>query len=191
MKLANKYGVTLLTACLVSGMAMAHQVSQEDSRETAPRTLTLLKDCQVVGEYKMTDEQVSSYLDLQQAEQKMDVLYKPTAEFEQQLHQYSQQIEKLTELAIEETDESLHINKHYLAQQEQVVAKLDTLMAAHQHEFAALGQQGKLISAKAERFSQTMKATFADIDYDQIQIKSGQDSQLKGQCQHGSISFNS
>ncbi len=155
-----------ISSCLLISAAFATQSNDADT----DYTITLLKDCNVIAEYAMNAEQVEAYQALQAEEQKMHDLELPIQDFEQESQEYTEQIEQLTSLAIQDNDGSLYIDKSYLKQQEQVVAKLDKLMDEHQHEFDALGEQGSLIGARAEDFTDTIDASFDNIDYNQMRI---------------------
>lgn len=155
-----------ISSCFLISAVFASPTNDADTGYT----ITLMKDCNVVAEYPMNAEQAQTYQALQAEEQKMHAFEQPIQAIEQQLQEYTEQIEELTSLAIQDNDDTLYIDKNYLKQQEQVVAKLDLLMDEHQHEFNALGEQGRLIGAKAEDFAATIDDKFEDIDYNQIRI---------------------
>ncbi|WOH37470.1 hypothetical protein RI844_19245 [Thalassotalea fonticola] len=166
MTFQKTFKFATISSCLLIGAAFASQASSTNT----DYTITLLKGCDVVAKYAMNTEQVEAYQALQAEEQKMHALEQPIQAIEQQLQEYTEQIEELTSLAIQDNDDTLYIDKSYLKQQEQVVAKLDKLMDEHQHDFDALGEQGSLIGAKAEDFTDTIDASFDNVDYDQMRI---------------------
>ena len=155
-----------VSSCLLISAAFASQATNEDTGHT----ITLLKDCNVIAEYAMNAEQVTAYQALHAEEQKMHDLEKPTRAVEQQLQQFTDQIEELTSLAIQDNEDTLHIDKNYLKKQDQVVAKLQLLMDKNQHKFDAIGEQGRLIGVKADDFTDTIDDNFEDVDYNQIRI---------------------
>lgn len=179
MTLQKTFTFATISSTLLISAAFATQANNADT----DHTITLLKDCNVVAEYAMTAEQVEAYQALQLEEQKMHALEQPIQAFEQQLQAYTEQIEELTALAIQDNEDSLYIDKSYLKQQQQVVAKLDLLMDEHQHEFDALGEQGSLIGAKAENFSDTIDARFDHIDYNQMRIDHPGKADSNDQCE--------
>ncbi|MDF2180291.1 hypothetical protein P2G88_18700 [Aliiglaciecola sp. CAU 1673] len=129
------------------------------------------KDCQLVSEFVMTDEQRQAYQELMETEKKMEQLQAPIDAIEEQLDQYAADVERLTKLAIEETDQGVYINKAHLSEQKVASQKLNALIAAHQQDFDALGAYGKVISDKAERFKQSLDAQLKNADFDQLHIK--------------------
>jgi hypothetical protein len=133
-------------------------------------SVVALKDCEVVSEQVMTTEQLDAYLSLKQQEQKMQALEVPIQSIEQEIKVYTDEIEKLTKLAIQDTDESLHINKALLKQHDSVAKEFDKFMQLHQQDFDSLGKQGGIIGQKAEKFETAIKASLKTIDYDQIQV---------------------
>lgn len=157
---------TAISSCFLISGAFATQHNDANS----DYSITLMKDCNVVASYPMNPAQIEAYQELQNAEQKMASLELPIQSFEQELKEYTEQIEELTTLAIQESEDSLYIDKNYLKQQEIVVAKLDTLMAQHQHEFDALDEQGKTIGEKADKFTDAIDTSFSEVDYNQMRI---------------------
>ncbi|WNC71354.1 hypothetical protein RGQ13_14645 [Thalassotalea psychrophila] len=155
-----------ISSCLLISAAFATQQNDTNSGYS----ITLMKNCNVVANYPMNTAQIEAYQDLQAEEKKMTSLELPIQSFEQELKEYTEQIEKLTALAIQESEDSLYIDKNYLKQQEIVVAKLDALMDEHQHEFDALGEQGNAIGEVADKFTDTIDASFDNIDYNQMRI---------------------
>lgn len=94
----------------------------------------------------------------------------PIQGIEQEMQQYTDSIEKLTKLAIQETDESLYIDKKLMQQQKVVAKEFDEFMQKHQQDFDAIGAQGIVIGQYADNFSDSVKDTLAGIDYDQVQV---------------------
>ena len=91
----------------------------------------------------------------------------------------TQEIETLTSLAISETEDSLHIDKNFLKQQEQAIEKLDDFMAVHQENFDALGEQGTRLGESADSFTAAMKLQLEGLDYDNIRISSPEEGGVK------------
>lgn len=134
--------------------------------------IRVLQDCKLVAEYAMTQEQIYAYQELQKIEGTMAALELPIKAIEQQIQVYSNKIEQLSALAIQETDTTLHIDKTYLKQQDAVAKQLQKLIASHQADFDAIGQQGEKISAVAHKFEKAMAVTIDGLEHDQIEILS-------------------
>jgi len=181
MKNFKKYRATLIAACLFSSITIAATANQSTTT-TSGYTISLLKDCQLITQYPMTDQQVTAYLALKKAEKKMHGLESPIKAIEQDIKQYSNQIEQLTKQAIQETGTSLHINKSYLKQQNIVVNKLNKLMAIHQADFDALELQGRMIEEVADSFSEAIEVGIQDIDYDHIRVNDPNKATRKWHC---------
>lgn len=188
MRALKKYSTTLVASCLFSTLTIAATTSQSNI-STTDYTVSLLNDCQLVGQYPMTEDQVKAYLSLQQAEIEMQGLEEPIKAIEQEISQYSEKIEQLTKLAIQETSTSLHIDKKYLKKQEAVVEKLNSVMAKHQADFDALGEQGDLIGKIADEFSKKIKSTINNVEYDQIHVNDPDKPKQHSQCYRNSLSL--
>ena len=166
MTFHKTFTYTAISSCLLISTALATQSNENDTGYT----ISLLNNCNLVAQYPMNSEQIEAYKALRTEEQKMASLELPIQSIEQELSEYTKQIEELTALAIQESDDSLYIDKNYLKQQEAVVAKLDLLMDKHQHEFDALGEQGRVIGKTADKFTDTIETSFDGIEYNQMRI---------------------
>ncbi len=178
MTLLKKFAPAFITTCLLTTAVFS---AQSETQQSGYK-IQVLDNCQVVKEYEMTNEQIDSYLALKVEEEKMDLLETPISAIQDSLNNYSEQINELTALAIQETDQSLYIDKDYLKQQEQVVKKLDVLMKAHQQDFDALGKQGKKIGNVADTFVASLEVTIGDVEHQQIHIISPDDQENNYQC---------
>lgn len=185
MKFIKKITPVIITSCLFTVAAIA---SQSDN-QTSEYSITLMKDCQVISKYKMNTKQINAYLALKEQEDVMESLEMPINAIESELDEYSNQIEELTSLAIQENDDRLTIDKHYLAQQEEVVEKLNALMEAHQKDFDALGEQGSKISEIANEFTDSIKVSIGDVDYDHIRVNSPDEKQSGFHCYSDTVSI--
>jgi len=171
MTLLKKLTPVLITTCLLTTAVFAShsEVEQSDYK------IQILDNCQVIKEYDMTIKQIDAYLALKAEEEKMSSLENPISAIQDELDRYSEQIDELTSLAIQETDQSLTIDKTYLKQQKQVVKKLNVLMEAHQKDFDALGLQGKIIGKVADNFVTSLEGSIGDYKHHQIHISSPDD----------------
>jgi len=182
MTLFKKFTPAIIVTCLLTTVVFANQ-------SETPRNdykIQILDNCQVVKEYDMTSKQINAYLALKVEGEKMESLEVPINAIQVDLDSYSEQIEELTSLAIQETDQSLYIDKDYMKQQEQVVEKLNALMKEHQQDFDALGEQGKRIGLVANQFTESLKSTIGDVKGQQIHISSPDDQDNNYQC-HNNI----
>jgi chromosome segregation ATPase len=145
----------------------------------------IYNQCQLVSEHNMTAQQVAVYQRLMQHEQAMHQLEDPIKAIEPRMDKLTAQIEQISELAIRETGETLHINKSYLRQQQQIADQIEQLVAQHQSDFEALEQQGEKISAMADEFKQQMKPLTEGVEHDSIQIISPDKAAEPYRCYSG------
>jgi len=171
MALLKKFPPAIITACLLATAVFSVQSETQQS----DYKIQVLENCQIIKEYNMTDHQIDAYLALKIEEEKMSSLESPISAIQNELDGYSEQIDELTALAIQETEQSLTIDKAYLKQQEQVVKKLNVLMEAHQKDFDALGLQGKKIGKVADNFVTSLEGTLGNYKHHQIHISSPDD----------------
>jgi len=181
MTLLKKFTPAIITTCL---LATAVFSAQSETQQNDYK-IQVLDNCQVIKEYKMTDEQVETYLALKVEEGKMSSLEAPISSIQETIDNYSEQIEELTELAIQETEQSVYIDKDYLKQQEKVVGKLNAFMKIHQQDFDAIGKQGKKIGKAADIFVASLEDTIGESKDLQIHISSPDDQENNHQCHNG------
>jgi hypothetical protein len=180
MTLLKKFTPAIVTTCLLTTAVFSAQSETQQN----DYTIQIIDNCQVIKEYKMTNKQVESYLALKVEEEKMSSLEAPISAIQDSLDSYSEQIDELTELAIQETEQSVYIDKDYLKQQEQVVGKLNELMKIHQQDFDALGKQGEKIGNVADTFVASLEDTIGDSKHQQIHISSSDGQENNYQCQN-------
>ena len=161
---------TLIPAAIASSLLISTVFAGQDDSQPSGYTLNLYNDCQLVAQHAMTERQISAYLALKNEEDIMQELESPIADIQAQLDDYSLQIEELTALAVQETDNGVYVDKHYLARQKEVVNKLNHLMARHQSDFDALGVQGHRIGKLADAFTSSIKPIIGDNSFDQIHV---------------------
>jgi hypothetical protein len=185
MQLLKKFTPAIFTTCLLTAAVFSAQ------SETQPNDykIQILDNCQVIKEYKMTNKQVESYLALKVEEEKMSSLEAPISAIEYSLDSYSEQIDKLTELAIQETEQSIFIDKNHLKQQEHIAEKLNELMKIHQQDFDALGKQGEKIGKVADAFVASLEETIGDSKHQQIHISSPDGQENNYQCQNDTFNI--
>ncbi len=166
MKTNSKILLGLAASALLSQAALVWA----DSQNPGDYSVVALKDCQVMSNSAMTAEQLDAYLKLKAQEQKMRALEIPVAEIEQEAKQYTDEMQKFAKLAIQDTEQSLHIDKAKMQQHKKVAEKFQQFMQKHQAKFDAIGQQGQLIGQYAQSFENSIKESLQGIDYDQIQV---------------------
>ena len=178
MTLLKKFTPAIITTCLLTtAVFYAQSETQQNDYK-----IQILENCQVIKEYNMTNEQIESYLALKIEEEKMSSLEAPISAIQDSLNRYSEQIGELTELAIQETEQSIYIDKDYLKQQEHVVEKLNALMKIHQQDFDALGKQGKRIGKVADTFVASLEETIGESKHQRIHISSPDDQENNYHC---------
>ncbi|WDE00203.1 hypothetical protein [Thalassomonas actiniarum] len=171
MKRLNKKMPVILSLTLGLTAALS-SYSQAGQEADTGYSLNLLKDCQLVKTLPMTTELITLHQELQQQETLMASLELPINAISAKIDDYSQQIEQLSVLAVQEDENNLHIDKSYLAQQQIAVDALNQLIAEHQQDFDALEQQGHQIGKIAHDFEREMKTVTQGFDYDHIRISS-------------------
>ncbi|MEP1449026.1 MAG: hypothetical protein ABJK37_23180 [Paraglaciecola sp.] len=171
-----------LISSLVSLVVCQVVVAKSDNNSRDDYSVVAFKNCEIVSHQAMTEQGIAAYLSLKQQEQKMDELELPIQGIEQEMLEYTDSIEKLTKLAIQETDESLYIDKKLMEQQNVVVKEFDDFMQKHQQDFDALGAQGAVIRKYADKFSDNIKDTLAGVDYDQVQVLTSGQSPRTSHC---------
>ena len=118
----------------------------------------------------MTSTQIAAYEALQQEAEKMDFIEVGVEGIDEQLELLSEEIEALTSMAVQETDDSLFIDKHMMAEQLAAVERLTDFVAQHEDKFEAISTQGDTISAHADKFTHAIEAGLENIDYDDLQV---------------------
>jgi len=188
MKVLNKLSLAIIPSLLLTTAALAMSGgSQKEAAYSSDYTLVLYKSCQEVSRQTMSDTQLSAYLAIENASEKMDGLQAPIESMQDQLEELTSQIEQLTDKAIIEDENSLHINKAFLKEQEEVVAKLEVLMTKHQGDFDAIEQQGDKIGELADEFEKALAPSIDGFDYDQIHIKTPTEADSNYRCDNNSI----
>lgn len=183
MNITSKIIIASAASILLTQVALA----LSETNKPGDYSVIALKNCDVVSDKTMTAPQLEAYLSLKQQQQKMQALELPIQDIQQEISLYSDEIEKLTELAIQETSDTLHINKALLKKQEIVVKELSGFMQQHQHNFDALGEQGNIIGQQAEIFETSIKANLESIDYDRIQVRTPDNHPTQFSCDNDSI----
>ena len=143
---------------------------QEGNTESNGYLIKAYKDCELVHEQVMNSGQIDAYLDLKEQEKKMHDVELTLEGVEEELEQYTSALNELTELAIQETDDTLFIDKQKLREQEEVAQQLEAFMEQHEDKYEAIAKQGKAIGDIAEKFTDALESDLSDIDYDDLHI---------------------
>lgn len=175
MKSLDKIVITSATGLLISIYALANQ--------TLPATYAAaINDCQIIKHIALSEEETKAWLKIQSLEEQMKSIHQPLKSVEKQLSGYGKEIEELTRLAIQETEQTLYIDKELMKEQQIVADKLSALMAVHEADFEALGSLGEQISAETDIFSDTIEDAFTGLDYQRVEIYSAEEGPNLDYC---------
>jgi hypothetical protein len=166
MKLPNKYIKFIPALFMFASVSMAGG----NSNNPADYRVIALDSCDIVSDMIMTQEQLDAYLPLKNAEYLIEDLHKPLENMEGQLKEYTDRIEEITMQAVQETDDSIYIDKHFLAEQLKLVAQVESIVDLHQLDIDAIEEYGEEIGEKAHAFEKAIKSELGGIDYDHIRI---------------------
>ncbi|WP_100642506.1 hypothetical protein [Alteromonas facilis] len=161
----------LMTIATLSVASLAPVFAlQQDKTTSNDYVIKAYKDCALVFEQPMTVAQIAAYDDLQEQAEKMDFIEGGIEGIDDQLELLSDEIDALTDIAIQETEDSLFIDKHMMAEQLAAVERLTDFMAKHEHKFEAISAQGDIISDYADKFTEVIEAGLDDVDYDDLRV---------------------
>lgn len=178
LKKLSLTAVAISAAVLIANTAIAD--TADESNESY--SIKIYNNCKLIKEMPLNKEQKQAYLALMQAEDEMDTLEQPIHAIEEKLELLTKQIEKYSELAFTDTEQSFHIDRTALAEQKKYVSKLDKLMAIHQKDFDALSEQGKKIGKVADKFSTLIEDSIAGFEHDQISINNQKSGSYLNDC---------
>lgn len=173
-----------LSALVMSGAAVGLQNAKHDEY-----TMVAFENCEIVYEQPMTQKQIDAYLALKNEESLMELAEGPIKNIEEQIEQYTDQIEELTKRAIQEDGNTLFIDKRLLEEQQEIVDLLDDLMDSHEADFENLEIAGDRVGEKAEAFEDAIEESLEDIDYDQINIRTPDSKKSGYSCYKGFTSL--
>ncbi len=153
--------VTSAVAALTTHLSLA---------KTSQYKLIAFNNCEVVAEHELNQAQISAYMLLQDAEKRMESISQPVNAIENDIDQFSDRINDLTNRAIQEDDNSLYIDKKLLREQEQISEELESLIKAHETDFAALEKEARVIEANAKNFEKEITPLINKIEHDFVRI---------------------
>ena len=148
---------------LVSLYAIARQAP-------VPVYAVAIDDCQVIKQITLGDEEAEAWYKMHDLESQMHAIQGPLEGVEAKFSEYSEEIQRLSELAIQETDQNLYIDKELLQKAERLADIISALADVHRSDFNALGKLGEQIGQQAEIFSTAIENEFEDIEYDQVKL---------------------
>ena len=180
MKTISRNISIALSTLILSGAAVALQKHQSEDYK-----IIALKDCEIVSEQAMNQDQIDAYLALKDEEVLMHKAEYPIDQIQDSIDELTDKIEDLTERAIQEDGDSVFINKVLLKEQQHVVEQLDDIIDAHQADFDKLEEIGERISAKADVFEDAIEDSLDGIDYNQVQIRTPDSKNSYNSCFNG------
>lgn len=144
--------------------------------------LMAFKNCKVVADKKLNQEQVDAYLALQASEKQMRHVSEPVENLQSQINEYTSKIEDLTRRAVIEDDSSLHIDKALLREQESVSKALEALLKDHEGEFAALEDEAAAIEQRAHQFENVISPLLDDVEHDFVRVTGPDNASSAHEC---------
>ncbi len=162
---------------------------QNDLDSIDDYTIIAYKDCKLVFQQPMSVAQIDAYHDLQTQADKMDDLELGIDGIEAEVEHFTQEIELLTDLAIQDSDGTLTINKNLLAEQQDIVAQLEHFMENNEHRFDALTDHADVLADYADTFGDLIEDDLSAVDYDNVRIITPDNRNENFRCDNLSISM--
>lgn len=164
---------TLFTTCAVSSSTIAP-------------TVQYLKDCKIVQQRSMTNDEVTAYQQLQQAEEKMRYLQQPLDEMQARMKPHEQQMEQLSS-KVESQAKQGDLDTDLIEEQQRVAEELSGTVEIFQKDIDRVEAFSAELEAKANSFSDLIQNGVAKNSFDQIRIK--QSGDRENDCSKG-VFFN-
>ncbi len=162
-KIANAIA-TLLTSALVTSV---YATGNQDQRAVYAAAID---GCAIVGQIILDNKAADAYRKIKSLETKMDSLHQPLEGVEETLEAYGIELQQITELAIQDNEQTLYIDKELLREQVAIAEKMADLVALHQADFDAVSEFGNEVSKHAEDFSAPIEAAFDGLEYDRVNL---------------------
>ena len=175
MKRLIKIGIAAATVSLISVYAMANQASGQFYAAA-------IDGCQIVKQIELDKEATAAWHQIKDIEQRMGDIHQPLRQVERTLAEYGEELEQLTQTAIQEDVHSLYIDKALLREQTQMAEKMSDLVDAHQAEFDALEDYGNELSELADKFSAPIEKAFDGLEFDRVEIFEKGENPLDRYC---------
>ena len=176
MKYQKSFTCTLLSVAIAITVGCTAQAETSAVKDAAaPQQIAFIKNCKVIQQRAMTNDEFAAYQRLEAIEQQMEELHLPLGSFEVEMEQYSQQMTELAELAHQEDEYSIRIDKTKMVEQQQLAEKIREITERHKPHFAALEQKGDEISDIADDFTELLEKEAPVGGFDHIQVISDPD----------------
>ncbi|WP_414828450.1 hypothetical protein [Alteromonas sp. H39] len=159
-----------LTKLAIAASAIVAFSTHLTLANTGNYRLIAFEDCDVVSESVLNQSQVDAYLALTASEQRMDALTQPIESLDTDIDHYTDKISELTQLAIQEDDDMLLINKSQLREQEALAQELEALMKNHEKQFEALESEARVIEKAANAFENEIRPLLEGIEHDIVRV---------------------
>lgn len=175
-----------LTPILLSAFALVSQTSNANDQFQ----LVAYKNCELVFQQTMTEEQNNAYNNLKEFEQKMNLQEGPLEVFETQMELLSEQMKAVSKIAYVEDGNTITINKGLLEEQETIAEQIDLLVKEYQPELTKLEEYGDKISEAADTFERLMPDEIKNDELDFVRIFDINDTPAQKDCGYNnSITF--
>lgn len=174
----NKYPViftfVLTTAAVLTGCSSANA----DNTVAQSNQLAFIKDCKVVKQRAMTQEELAAHQQLEAMSDDMKDFELPMKDFEAAMKKHELAMKQLGEPVVEHKDGKIVIDQSKIAQQQLIASDIEKLVAQYQPNIDQLSEQGQKIGQAADRFTGLIRAAEPGLDYDNIQVLDDQHSQI-------------
>ncbi|OBP14418.1 hypothetical protein A5320_11620 [Rheinheimera sp. SA_1] len=171
--------LVLLLATTACSQAVSSQVATPATTSTATTTasatgnssyqLQILKNCEFVKQRQLSNDEITLYQQLKQAEQKMTALQAPLELMEQQLATQTKLLESMS-AQIEQQAQQGEPDPVLLETQAELSQQISAIVDSFEPDIEAVSANGDQIGVIADQFTALLtKDTSAD-SYDQIRI---------------------
>lgn len=185
MKSVCKFSVIAISAVCASSLLSSVYANNEQPNGQV--YAAAINGCTLVKQISLNESEAQAYYEVKALEEKISSIQEPLRGVEKTLEDYSADMEQIADLAIQETEQTLYIDKEMLKQQEGIADKIQALMALHQADFDAIGEFGKMIGDKADAFSDTIEEAFEGLEHHHVTVFSEGESPLPEQCSDNSM----
>lgn len=183
--------VVMTTAC---SQAVSSQVASPSTASTPDSTaatsinsgyqLQILKNCEFVKQRQLSNDEISLYQKLKQAEHNMTALQAPLELMEQQLETQTKLLESMSEQIAQQAHQQGEPDPVLLETQAELSQQISAIVDSFEPDIEAVSANGEQIGAIADEFTALLtKDTSAD-SYDQIRIL-GPGEQVTKDCNNG------
>lgn len=172
MKTTYVLAIVLLNACSVFAASTP--------------TLQYLKDCKIIKQRAMTEDESTALQQLQAAEARMEFLQQPLDEMQAKMKPHTQAMQQLS-TKIEAQARRGEFNDALMDEQQSAAEELSSIVAIYQKDIDRVTEFSRELEKKANNFSDLVVKDMAKESFDQIRIQ--QPGQTNTSCDKG-IFFN-